>query len=457
MCAIAVITLNGCDGDSVLLSQQEPEKTKQIDLNFNITDVSGNIDKNTLKNIRIIAVDTKTGLVVFNESKNYSTDKIEENIIATNIGFTVNVKPGQYNFMVIANQKTELNELLNKIVNENDIKNIAIKANDYKEDNLLLLQKVDNVMVRQGNVNPSLGEISLDGGEYWMPDIPIALNRLAAKVSLKMRKNESNNGNQIKIVNASICQIPKYMTLIPEVYREIEYDTKTIIPNNMITLPDQDDKFIDIFSNTLISENILSDPDDNTLSTFIKITALHNGVTVTYTTMLGQWNGTKSDYDNFNVVRNTHYEVLATLTTEGVFVNEIVMSVVGWFNSNNDVDLGQTTPIYKGEWNEKVEVDNKNVTIHKNEVVEYKFKLTGPKNAIWRAHIDNTLDFEFDNREGKSFGEASDEEQIIRIKPRKTASINDKCQFHITVNNKEIDIDNNGIIGRDDRFIIIVK
>lgn len=445
---IILMALVGCQDRSLY----ENSTTKSVvDLNFAVVNGGSSLTNDQLKSIRIIGFHGVTKSVVYN-------DFIESGSVGGN--FKLSILPGEYDFLIVANETTLLTSHLNTISNSNQLEDIVFPTESLNSTDFVFVHKVDNVIVRGEASSESTGEVSLDGGLSWRQSIPLELKRIVAQVSLELTNEIEDATKNITIVGVTICNIPRNTSLMGGLYTETDFVESNVDLNSSIILKPYAEEATPIFSNNVISEHLLKNPNDNSLSTCIKITALYNGSTVNYITYLGKWNSENDDYENFNVLRNTHYKISASITSSGVFVNDIVMSVMPWTEKNCEINFDDRNFSFYGYWIRETDFDptSGNVIVSGDGYIEYRFSLNKPKGGVWRAQITNSLDFEFDRSEGfVSSGIASNMEQVIRIKPRRKDNAGASTSFYIVANNMEIAIDGLSETGAPKRFKIVQK
>ena len=192
-----------------------------------------------------------------------------------------------------------------------------------------------------GNVSRAYVESRSDGtnatvtiNNVTTTELPIEVNRMVSRISFTAIKNITNEDEDFKVtrLNVKVCRMPVATTIGEgQAYSEnVWSDDLTIsgtgeldnngtytINGNNYTIPDNID-FITI-PTTYIPEHILSDPQNASQATYLKIDAqcvLKNGSTQVlnciYLLNIGQ-----EPPKNHNLTRNNHYRIYATITGMG--------------------------------------------------------------------------------------------------------------------------------------------
>ncbi|MBR8784296.1 hypothetical protein IX308_000465 [Porphyromonas levii] len=146
---------------------------------------------------------------------------------------------------------------------------------------------------------------------------------------------------------------------------------------------------------------------------------------------------------NYNVVRNNHYHFKVTIPADA---KELVVKalVLPWTLVESEISFGKiefekkfTLPPEASMSGDKI------IEVHQQTPVTVKFKLKGPKGAIWRATLTNGLDFSL-KADGTSSGGVSgiadpNTEYTMVITPLKPFEGTPRVtEFYITVNGKEV-------------------
>lgn len=429
---VALASLTGCSKESVFT----PELTKagqNVELSLNVQNEGNEVE--VIKKLRVFAFDRKSSLVAANTLFDFSQNDINTAKV------TVDLKPGIYTFVVVANENEELASKFEVVGNVSQLTRTELLY-EHIEKECILVQQTFNVHVKD-NENGIGAQVSTNNGSTWQGSLQVELKRVAAKVSLTMKKDAKLNSNAIKIVGVTVRNIPTATPLIGSKQIETTLD-KQVGLSNIITL-EQDGMSSLIFDNVMLCENMAS---DQVSASFVEITALYNAKSVTYSIPLGKWNNDTKSYENYNVKKNTHYQIDATITSGGILVNEIIMTVMPWEMEHSEVEFDKNhsftfLPSYDNE------VENQTTILYYGSHAYFNFKLLAPQAGVWRAHLSNPLDFKFEDG-FSSTGVSSAKTSTISVKPRKTSNDGAKTTLYITVNGNVIDINGDGVVDQND-------
>ena len=280
-------------------------------------------DDEVIKSVRAIVFNDKNELV-YNDVSDASIN-VDNIYIAP-----IRAARGYNNIYIICNETPELTEKLAAITLENEIEKVTFSAIGIVAPPPMY-----------GNVSRAYVESRSDGtnatvtiNNVTTTELPIEVNRMVSRISFTAIKNITNEDEDFKVtrLNVKVCRMPVATTIGEgQAYSEnVWSDDLTIsgtgeldnngtytINGNNYTIPDNID-FITI-PTTYIPEHILSDPQNASQATYLKIDAqcvLKNGSTQVlnciYLLNIGQ-----EPPKNHNLTRNNHYRIYATITGMG--------------------------------------------------------------------------------------------------------------------------------------------
>lgn len=280
-------------------------------------------DDEVIKSVRAIVFNDKNELV-YNDVSDASIN-VDNIYIAP-----IRAARGYNNIYIICNETPELTEKLAAITLENEIEKVTFSAIGIVAPPPMY-----------GNVSRAYVESRSDGtnatvtiNNVTTTELPIEVNRMVSRISFTAIKNITNEDEDFKVtkLNVKVCRMPVATTIGEgQAYTEnVWSDDLTIsgtseldnngtytINGNNYTIPDNID-FITI-PITYIPEHILSEPQNASQATYLKIDAqcvLKNGSTQVlnciYLLNIGQ-----EPPKNHNLTRNNHYRIYATITGMG--------------------------------------------------------------------------------------------------------------------------------------------
>lgn len=270
--------------------------------------------------------------IVFNDKDQLVYNAVSDASINDDNTFTATIRAarGYNNIYIICNETTELTEKLSAIKRENEIENVTFSAVGIVAPPPMY-----------GNVTHAYVESRSDGSNATvivnnvrMTELPISVTRMVARLSFTAIKNIINPDEDFKVtkLTVKVCRMP-VGTPIGEGQPstgdawsddlaisgtgELDNNGDYIIKDNNYTIPDTLD-FITIPA-TYIPEHLLSQPENASQATYLKIDAqcvLKNGssqvLNCVYLLNIGQ-----ESPKNYNLTRNNHYQIYATITGMG--------------------------------------------------------------------------------------------------------------------------------------------
>ena len=269
--------------------------------------------------------------IVFNDKNELVYNDVSDASIIDGI-YTASIRAarGYNNIYIICNETPELTEKLAAITLENEIEKVTFSAIGIVAPPPMY-----------GNVARAYVESRSDGknatvtiNDIKMTELPVKVNRMVSRISFTAIKNIANEDEDFKVtkLNVKVCRMP-VATPIGEgqAYTEDIWSDDLTIPgtgelDNNGTYTINGDNYtiqdgVDFITTpaTYIPEHILSDPQNASHATYLKIDAqcvLKNGSTQVlnciYLLNIGQ-----NPPKNHNLTRNNHYQIYATITGMG--------------------------------------------------------------------------------------------------------------------------------------------
>lgn len=270
--------------------------------------------------------------IVFNDKDQLVYNAVSDASINDDNTFTATIRAarGYNNIYIICNETTELTEKLNAIKRENEIENVTFSAVGIVAPPPMY-----------GNVTHAYVESRSDGSNATvivnnvrMTELPISVTRMVARLSFTAIKNITNPDEDFKVakLTVKVCRMPVGTPIgegqpsTGDVWSDdlaisgtgtLDNNGDYTIKDNSYTIPAALD-FITIPA-TYIPEHLLSQPENASQATYLKIDAqcvLKNGssqvLNCVYLLNIGQ-----EPPKNYNLTRNNHYQIYATITGMG--------------------------------------------------------------------------------------------------------------------------------------------
>ena len=449
---LLLVFITGCTKEQI----QETENDNILAFRINTRALIGEeLEGVTIRSIRVLIANKNlaNSTIVIN--------RLIDNQNGTPEDFVFKLQKGQYQICVVANETDAMRPLLAATGKLSDLNAITVVP-PANESGLVLYQSI-HVTLRPQASAPEQGEVSVDGGNTWVspPSVLIALERVASKISLSIRKQTINAADRFDIKKVELVNLASNSYLIPGrvhtggLSSAIPFDAPSLV--SFVT----NNEVKPIFNNYIVPEYPLAAPasPDNAAALIITAAYTKSGGAprdVIYTVpVLG-----KGALD-YSLKRNCHYNIVASITqtAESMFTLNIEYEVVKWTNAGNgNFEAGAVT--FSSKWEDGTDITDNLIAVANNTSVTYEFTLSFPPEAVWTAQLTNTQDFDFDVsnngvREGIT---APGVVYKIKVRPRAAVSANDvTTEFYITVfngiENVELNLTGNGT-GEGNRFII---
>ena len=248
--------------------------------------------------------------------------------------FNITVAPGQYSFAVIINETPELTEKLNAVSVRSSIDEIKFDWQNSKltAENIPLVNLGEIKVTTDPTTGQGLAQVSsaykengsknTDGFTGASATVSIDMPRSLSQVSLFLRKGEAV-ADDVVIKDVQVVNIPRYSYLVDQLDTE---NTKLNLftgPETAISVTGGDKEYkskkYHSFSPAIIAEKSFfkngSDDEakatDPEYATYLFINATYGGVPTSYKILLREGDA------NFRLLRNTNYNVYATITQIG--------------------------------------------------------------------------------------------------------------------------------------------
>ena len=415
----------------------------------------------SMTQVRIIVTDDLSGQVLINE---YPAQLAE-----SSGDYKLTIRTGQLNFYMILNEPVALTPELSNIKHNSAISTLMLNAADLPSD-----EPVDNsssqtnlpamgwtkALIRATSGTPKYGEASIDGGSTWSNFLNINMERMAAKISLALRKKSASDSDVIAVHKVSLTNMPHYEYILPKAYESAQFNSPELYNSPTLQFSDNTDDYTKVFIDYVIPEYIPVNPADEDMALCLKIEAVYNQKNVVYYLPVRK----DLDKEEYSIRRNSHYLIKATMATEGetVYIPEVKYQVADW--SDNIIEsefLEESAITFSRRWEAGTDITNADIHVENNGAVDFYFTLSRPLNNSWTATLTNPIDFMFDYTGGAVSDGVGREgyEYKIRIKPRRETQLNGvKTEFYITVNNGTGNVELNlpsQSVGTKSRYTII--
>ena len=366
--------------------------------------------------------------------------------------FVLNVVTGTKDIYVVANETATLTPLLQAITSKTAL--FSLLADEISASPSLPLVMTGRAL-----------NVSVTEQDPAHNETQITLTRMAAKVSLKLKKGDRVN-EVIKITKVSLLSNAGKTTLFPtppstaSVAPQSYWNfTKTLTPWELTSTLSSNNELDDIY----LYENITG--GDKTNATQLEIEALYNNIETTYRVYLNENVNSATNPGDANLSETTpsdhlyslrrgyHYRVNGTIVSMGEFDGLIhSTNVLPWEKLESEVLYERVFAI-----NPHPTTTNRTYTVaNTTDLVTFTFTLSNPIGSTWVAQLSNPVDFEFSASGGAVSTGGLGTEYTISIKPRNVQGATDRnTEFYITVSGFEIPLlQESVLIGAGNRIVI---
>jgi len=329
---VAAALLSACAKESAVMNLPEAEK---VTVQIKTKALTGSVVEGvTIEKVRFMLFQNETLL------NNYTTSNGTLNVDDSGL-FNLAVSPGVYYFAAIINETPELTEKLNAVTKRTDIDGAGFDwQNSALTSGNMPLANLGEIKIQPGTTSGQ-GVAQLrpvynsEGGRYKgdftaaSATATIDMPRVMSQVSVFLRQDDAVR-EEIKISNVQVTNIPRNSYLVDR----LDADNTNL---NLFTGPEftisasEGDKVYNSkqyhsFPTAIIAEKSFYDEngtDDGTKATnpdnaaYLFINATYGGIPTTYKILLREGDA------NFRLLRNTNYNVYATIKqigSKGIYV-----------------------------------------------------------------------------------------------------------------------------------------
>ncbi|MGL4332687.1 MAG: hypothetical protein ACRCZQ_11975 [Bacteroidales bacterium] len=384
---LGIVFFSGCTSDSKELSDRAEQAVK-----LGISAINpANADNLpvSVSNYRLILAEKNSEYILLNQS---TLDNSLQVSLANQIQVTI--KPGSYTAYLIANESGVMTLPLSSAKFLKEVRELVLEPmswNSLSESDIPMMA-VNQIQIRAKDNLTNAGEVS-DNGGVWQSSYDALLERVFAKVSLRLNKGINY---PISIESVKIRQIAKscYLgKLIFDTPQTMDIQTFTGTP---IDLPFQNGtNYQSIFESKVISERLFADITNQNKAYIVDINARFNSIPTQYNIPLGNKAG--SSYSDYQVKRNVHYLIQGTISEINDFNNNFTVEVLPWEKESSNVDFNSNIS-FSLKWNENTSfINSSQIQIGSADIAQCDFVLNTPRGKRWTATLSNGADFEFDS------------------------------------------------------------
>ena len=328
----AAALLSGCAKESAVMNLPEAEK---VTVQIKTKALTGSVVEGvTIEKVRFMLFQNETLL------NNYTTSNGTLNVDDSGL-FNLAVSPGVYSFAAIINETPELTEKLNVVTKSTDIddigfdwQNSALTSDNMPLANLGEIKIQPGTMSGQGvaQLRPVYNsESSRYKGGFTAASATASIDmpRVMSQVSVFLRQDDAVR-EEIKISNVQVTNIPRNSYLVDQ--QDTDNTNLNLFTGSEMTISaSEGDKVYNSkqyhsFPTAIIAEKSFYDEngtDDGTKATnpdnaaYLFINATYGGIPTTYKILLREGDA------NFRLLRNTNYNVYATIKqigSKGIYV-----------------------------------------------------------------------------------------------------------------------------------------
>ncbi|WP_211835282.1 fimbrial protein [Porphyromonas levii] len=356
--------------------------------------------------------------------------------------FTMEAHVGTKDIYVVANEPSELTDQLEKVVFVSDLMKIMLPE---KED------KLTTPLTMVGDTKNI--ELKAEG----KTEATVTLTRVVAKITLDL-KQATEEEAEVKILSASIDRLPKHSTLFPKDKGFTLEPSWTYKKTQEVELKNKADFKSYIADNTLyVYENLGSAQDSTSRAPRLTVTALYNGIEITYHAYINDDKATGAT-KHYCLERNHHYKLQGTITKLGEFSALLLSTKVLPWNVE-ELEKNFLEPKATSIDANIVNTDN---VITKYKPLTFKVKIKASEGKTWRATVTNGLEFKVEIKQGDTIvaeGKVDETEYTVVVTPLKDPDTTKTrtTELFFTVDGKEIVLSGAGVSDRKTRIKISQK
>lgn len=293
------------------------------EIEMKLLSTKANGSNETINNARIIVIN-KYGDVKFNESKI---------VVAGENEFTAISRVGENDFYVICNETPEMSEALNSLAKIKDLEDFKIGYHsEMNSSSLVMYGEMKKVKIEStGDEDPTAYIIKYtdaDGTEHTGTKLPIAVKRLAVKVSLSFIKETPDF--TVSDIRVKVIRLPKYsylqegkaydgemgtMNIVKSTTGELMNDNSAIFDTQSSDFKFDHEGDVVVVDDIYLPENIVasSHQGDSDYQTAILVSG--KCTTTSGQVIIGNW---QIDLMlNNDLPRNNWYKIAATISGMG--------------------------------------------------------------------------------------------------------------------------------------------
>lgn len=300
----------------------DADSGQMVEMKLRIS-TKANVVDDKISNVRIIVVN-KHGDVKFNEVK--SVTSIEDDFIAVS-------RVGINDFYVVCNETAAMTTALNGITKGSDIDAIKISYNsEINSSPLVMYGEMRGVeVVSTGDEDPAAYTVEYtdaNGVVQTGKKLPIAVKRLAAKVSLSFVKNTSDF--TVSDITIKVVKMPKYsylkegkeyddeigaLTIVKNAQGELLFDNSAVYDAETLSFKYENESVVEI-EDIYIPEYILTSAHQGDVGYQTAIIVSAKCTTNEGRAIIGNWRIGLMDMSN-RLPRNDWYKIAATISGMG--------------------------------------------------------------------------------------------------------------------------------------------
>ena len=327
----AAALLSGCAKESAVMNLPEAEK---VTVQIKTKALTGSVVEGvTIEKVRFMLFQNETLL------NNYTTSNGTLNIDDSGL-FNLAVSPGVYYFAAIINETPELTEKLNAVTKRTDIDGAGFDwQNSTLTSSNMPLANLGEIKIQPGTTSGQ-GVVQLrpvynsessrykGGFTAASATASIDMPRVMSQVSVFLRQDDAVT-EEIKISNVQVSNIPRNSYLVDRL--DADNTKQDLFNGSEMTISasegdkEYNGKLYHTFPTAIIAEKSFYEngTDDGTKATdpdnaaYLFINATYGGVPTTYKILLREGDA------NFRLLRNTNYNVYATIKqigSKGIYV-----------------------------------------------------------------------------------------------------------------------------------------
>jgi hypothetical protein len=309
-------------------------------------------------------------------------------------------------------------------------------------------------------------DITADGNQT----VLIPASRVAAKLTVKVRKATDNPADSFTITDASLGNVPSWQHLLPgQTNSAADLAAETLFADRSYEFTANGNDYTTIVDGLILPEYLLAEPGNETLATSLNLRADYRVGGAIFPTgwelpLLGGTNAQGDPIESLSLRRDTYYTVCVTISRLAGFDYYITTSVADWEDTGGSGVRFEEVITFSPEWADATEFEESDdgepntVIVRLTGAARFLFTLSNPT-AEWTAHLTDNVNFRFDTAEGVSGGFTRPADPyLIVIRPVGEVASRTETEFYITVSDGtrtvELDLNENEGSGPGERYVI---